>query len=373
MLMRLIKRLLWIGCAAFVLVVLAGCNAFPVDPTAQPTIAPTDGPTTIPTDIPATRTITPSPQADITFAPTPTFRTIVTATIENTPTPPPAEIAMQPTAREACTTAVTNDNIGAILTRLGFDYGALDTFRDRNNIPPGSNIVIEGSTYCMPPRTLTPTPPGYDRTVTALPFPTQRAMVLTKYTVKEGDTTLKLEFDTGVPLGVICGLNPMPDGINCNGCILNAGIGGGQCRVLLRVGQVLNLPGPTPTPTITPTLTGNETITPTPGYVAPRLLAPENSATVNGTIRLRWLPSGGILQANERYLVLLTEKISNDEYRNAQFFTDSTSLLIPPESLPQGDGMHEMLWQVAVARIEPDGSAVQISARSATAIFFWSP
>jgi hypothetical protein len=359
------------GLCLLILLFAAGCNTPPVGPTAQPTA--TDGPTTIPAT--ATRTITASPLPEFTFAPTPTFRALVTATVGNTPTPPPAPIAAQPTQKESCTKALKNDTIGAILTRLSFDYSALDTFRDRNNIPPGSNIVIEGSTYCMPPRTLTPTPIGYEKTQTALApiLGPKGAQVYIQYKVKEGDTTLALEFKFGIPLGTICSLNQPPDGLNCNGCNLNAGIGQAGCRVLLRVGQVLNLPGPTPTPTITPTLTGSETATATPSYAAPRLLAPENSATVSGVVRLRWLPAGGILNANERYVVLLTEKITDTQYRNSQFFTDSTSLLIPLEAMPQGSGSHEMLWQVAITRIEEDGTAVQISPRSATATFIWTP
>jgi len=365
----LIKRTIF---ALLFVLIAAACNTPPVGPTMQPTTPPTEGPTNIPAT--TTRTITPTPLPEFTFAPTPTFRSIITATVESTPTAPPVPVAAQPTQSETCTKALRNDNIGAILDRLGFTYAALDAFRDRNNIPPGGNIIIEGSTYCMPPRTLTPTPPGFGATQTALigVLPTKGAITFIQHKVKEGDTTLGLEFKYGVPLGVMCSLNPLPNGLNCNGCNLNAGIGGGGCRVLLRVGQMLNLPGPSPTPTITPTLTGSETATATPGYAAPRLLAPENSASVNGVARLRWL-SNGVLNSNERYLVLLTEKVSDTQYRNSQFFTDSTSLLIPAESAPLAGSSHEMLWQVAVVRIETDGSAIQISPRSITATFSWTP
>lgn len=366
----MIKRTIF---ALLFVLIAAACNTPPVGPTMQPTTPPTEGPTTIPAT--TTRAITPTPLPEFTFAPTPTFRPVLSPTpTDSIATVPPVPVAAQPTQRETCTKAGKNDTISAILTRLNFDYSGLDAFRDRNNIPPGSNIIIEGSTYCMPPRTLTPTPIGFEKTLTARPnfLPTKGAITFVQHKVKDGDTTLGLEFKYGVPLGVICSLNPLPDGLNCNGCNLNAGIGGGGCRVLLRVGQMLNLPGPSPTPTITPTLTGSETPTATPGYAAPRLLAPENSASVNGVARLRWL-SNGVLNSNERYLVLLTEKISDTQYRNSQFFTDSTSLLIPAESAPMAGSSHEMLWQVAVVRIEADGSAIQISPRSITATFSWTP
>jgi len=193
--------------------------------------------------------------------------------------------------------------------------------------------------------------------------------------VQPNDTTIQIEINTGVALSLMCRLNPLPGGLNCAGCDLSAPIFQAKCRVTVVVGQHIKIPGPTPTPTITPTLTGNETATATPAYSAPRPLFPSSGASVStdsGQIRLEWLPTRGLLQSDEVYLVLLTDTDPNGSPRNFQFTTQATSLLIPVTSLPTDTGTHSVLWLVGVARLAADGSAILISDRSAPAQFNWT-
>jgi hypothetical protein len=289
-----------------------------------------------------------------------------------------AGVAIQSTIPPAptisCYTAKAGDTVIGIVFQGG--YGDLNAaaaaFRQENGMR--DNNIIVGSRYCLPARTYTPTPAGFDltRTVQARILPTSAGMTFIEHTIKTGDTTLGLELRYGVPLGVICNLNPPPAGINCTGCKLDAGIGQAGCRVLIREGQKLRLPGPPPTPTITPTISRSETPTPTPAYAPPRLVAPEVSGTVNGAIRLRWLPMGGVLKADEVYMVIMTENTSDGVPRNFQYTTTATSFLVPMDHLPNDSTPHNLYWRVGVARQTPDGALILISGLSETGFFKWS-
>lgn len=364
--------------AAAIALILTGCGTS--DP-AQPTVAPTVG-TVSPTAIRSTTTRvstgTPPPTLAITYAPSPTFRPMISATPAPVTAPPVNVVAIAPTQKPNCIKAGKSDTVTSLLVRGGGygDLSAAPAFRELNNMGPGNNNIVEGNTYCIPVRTLTPTPPGYEKTRAASDavLGTKGATTLLEYKITDKDTSLGLEFKFGVTLGQMCALNPPPDsGIYCPAeCKLDAPLGQAGCRPIVSAGRTLRLPGPSPTPTITPTLTGSETPTATPGYYPPRVVAPEAGAQVNGQIRLRWLPAGGILAANERYMLLMSEPIPGGNARNFQYFSDGTSFLVPPGDLPQEDGLHVIYWQIGVARIEPDGSAVLISERTPAVTFNWT-
>ncbi len=346
---------------------LAGCRAETLPP--NPTVIPSLTSTVLPL------TLTASPTLSVSLAPSPTFRPMITAT--NGPTAvavvADAPIAI-PTLAPICFTAKANDTIVTLLSAGGYaDLSAAPAFRQLNNLPPGSSTIQIGQKYCVPRPTSTPTPEGYELTQAAQRsiLPTTGAMILTEYVVKEGDTPFAVELKTSVALSLICRLNPLPDGLNCAGCNLNAPIYGAGCRPTLRIGQHLKLPGPTPTPTITPTLTGSETPTAIPAYSAPVILSPVSGATVSGSARLSWMPASGTLKADEVYLVLMTDATVSGSPRNIQQTMQVTSWLLPPDYGPTDANPRTIYWQVGIARIGEDGIAILISEKSPAMAFTW--
>ena len=380
---RSFRALLWPLVLMLTVGLLAGCQSnVPPVPTVIPTVTatlaasltPLPSPTTTGSPVP---TDTPAPT--VSLAPSATFRPLISVTPG-----PTSAVVLQPSATliptlgPICMTAQTNDTVFSLLFRGGYnDTSAAPAFRELNKMAPNSNIITAGAQYCVPRPTGTPAPANYQQTVVAQNalLPTSGPMVLIPYKVQDGDTTLLIEIKTGVALSQMCRLNPLPGGLNCAGCDLSAAIFQAKCRVTVVVGQTIMIPGPTPTPTITPTLSGSETATATPAYSAPRPLYPGSGAIVGsdgGQIRLEWLPTRGLLQPDEAYLVLLTDTAADGTPRNFQFTTQATSLLIPVTTLPAEPGAHQVLWLVTVARIAPDGSAILISDRSAPAQFTWN-
>jgi hypothetical protein len=360
--------------------VIVGCQpeALPPAPTVIPTITATApvSSTPLPTSSPVL-SLTPVPT--LPQAPSATFRPLISVT------PAPTTLAMVqatstpvPTLGPICITAKANDTVFSLLFQSGYnDTSAAPAFRQLNNMAPNSNIITAGEKYCVPRQTATPTPPNYEQTQTSQNafLPTAGPQVYTEYIVQPNDTTIQIEINTGVALSLMCRLNPLPGGLNCAGCDLSAPIFQAKCRVLVVVGQHIKIPGPTPTPTITPTLSGSETATATPVYSAPHPLFPGSGAAINtdgGQIRLEWLPTRGLLQPDEVYLILLTDMAADGTPRNFQFSTQATSLLIPITTLPADSGAHQVLWLVGVARLAADGSAILISDRSAPQQFTWT-
>ncbi len=340
----------------------------------QPDTVP--NPTVIPTVIASVSpTPTRRPTSAVTDTPAPTFLPIVSATATTSAPVVAADVPTAiPTLSPICVVAKAGDSIQGLLIKGGYaDLSAAPAFREANNMSPNSNNIQIGQQYCIPRPTSTPTPLGLEitQTLQARFIPTTGAMIIGDYVVKKDDTSLGLEAKFNVPLGVICKLNPLPDGLNCAGCDLNAAIFQAKCRVILREGQHLKMPGPTPTPSITPTLTGSETATPLPPYRAPMPLAPVNGGTVAGSpVRLEWLPIQGILGANEFYMLLMTDSTVAEQPRNAQYFTQTTSLVIPPDFGPQDAAPHTINWQVVVVRRDANG-VVLLSEKSPPYLFTW--
>lgn len=349
------------------LIMLAACRTDTIpNPTVIPTIAPN---TTSPS-------LTPSPTLSVSLTPGPTFRPIITSTSGPTAVAVVADAPTTiPSPTPVCFNAKTGDTIVTLLLRGGYnDLSAAPAFRQVNNMPPGSSVIQAGQLYCIPRQTSTPTPEGYEQTRAAQQaiLPTAGAVNLVEYTVKEGDTTLGIEIRTGVALSLFCRLNPAPDGLNCAGCDLNAPIYQAKCRVTLRVGQKLKYPGPTPTPSVTPTLTGSETATAIPAYAAPRILYPLNGTVVSAeSVQLSWLPSGGVLNPDESYMILMTDATVSGSPRNAQFFTQGTSYRLPPDYGPLDGTPRTIYWQLVIARVGADGMAIPLSEKSPPVSFTW--
>jgi LysM repeat protein len=115
------------------------------------------------------------------------------------------------------------------------------------------NILNRGTPTPTP--TITPLPSAtLTPTLTETPIPTPTPLPPTPYTVVANDTCLKIAADFHVSVQSIQDANP---GLNCN---------------LLSVGQVLQVPQPTPTPTALPTATNQAGVVqgPTPTFYTVR-------------------------------------------------------------------------------------------------------
>jgi hypothetical protein len=322
-------------------------------------------PTTIPT---ASRAFTPSPNPSASVAPSPTLRPLIEATAVP-PTAGPVVDTPQPTATTGpfCLTAKPGDSIFTLLAKGGYNNFSpplAQAFRELNNMPENSNNIVAGERYCVPQPTPTPTPPGYEATLakrlTELPVQT-RPVVIATYVIVKDDNIMLVQIKTGATLRELCDLNH-PDPINCGGCDIDKPIGQQGCKPILRIGDVIRIPGPTPTPTITPTLTGSETATPTPPYSGPRLVEPVNGVALAGGVMLRWLPVG-ILQPDEAYLVLLSDATAQPSH-TWEFETQATSLRLPADIQPTDGQPHTFNWQVMVARKTPDGAYIVVGRKS---------
>ena len=339
---------------------LAGCK-----PNTPP------GPTEIPT-----LTVTPSPSVTPSGpqSPVPSLRPVVTATgLAPTPAPVVERPTDAPTAGPKCFTARQGDTVLQIITRAGYgDLAVWGEFCALNGMAPGCNVIQAGKEYCVPRQTDTPTPKGFSETATARAseignIGATKYPALTTYTIVKDDNIISVQLKTGVSLRVLCELNH-PETINCSPpCKIDKPIGEQECRPVLKIGAKIRIPGPTATPTITPTLTGSETMTPTPLYSAPRLVAPVTGQTVSGDVQLIWLPVR-ILKPDERYLVLATDVTGGKNY---EFETESTSVRLPDYAKPADGQPHTVNWQVGVARTGEDGSYVLVSTMSVIHTFVW--
>ncbi|MBZ0301963.1 MAG: LysM peptidoglycan-binding domain-containing protein [Anaerolineae bacterium] len=336
---------------------LAGCNFAPspqgdVSPTVetialtQPALLPSPSPSSSPTSM----QVTPEPQvetATATFTPGPP-----TALPTSTPTPGPYEHTMK-----------QGETLGYIIQLYGYrDFGVIDeVVRLNDNIPNADTLPGEGAVILIPRQTVTPTPEDF----TPLPdvaqvlgvgvAPTSPATGLNidapiiKHTVVEGQTVVDIAVNYNTTLEVLAVLNP---DISFAGCNFEVQSGGPNCNPLLRVGQDVMVPAATPTPTLSPTPSGSETPTPTPTHAAPVVILPPQDANVQpGVFRLEWV-GVGVLQADEVYLVQITDTTTGDVFND---ITRTTSLLLPDSMIPTDGQPHVLNWTVAVARPNDSG------------------
>lgn len=357
-------------CAALIAfaLLLAACQT---DTLPQPTLAPTTSPTPSPSASPSP-TATP-PVTDTPIVP-PQMRPMIVAT---QPEIPLVRVeAPQPTAtpQPPCIVARPGDTLFGLLARSGLyaetSPELLAALRELNGLPPGSNNIQAGATYCIPLPTPTPTPIGYEATQTVvaqeLPDLPLRVFAEATYIVKEGENITTVQLNSGATLREICAMNP-PSVINCTGCDLTKPIGAQGCRPIVVVGQAIKVPGPTPTPTITPTRSGLETATPTPPYALPNVASPINGATVSGTVQLIWLPVT-VLQPDEFYVIIWSDMTRQQSWQHT---TRASTYRLPAELAPPSGERHTINWQVGVAREQADGSYLIISPWSLIYTFTW--
>lgn len=326
----------------------------------------------IPTVIPSvTATVESSPTATSLFSatPPPTLRVLISATPGYTPVSTQVSVQASPTAGPKCYTVKAGETLVDLIFRAGYGepYTVIDAVKALNGLT--SNNIREGQQLCIPQRTATPTPQGYEATDIAQRtlFPEQVGPVVTMtYTVKKGDDLLTILINSGVSLRMLCSLNQPADLLNCAGCNLDSPDKPG-CRPLLREGQLLYIPGPTPTPTITPTLTRSETPTPTPGHTALTPFSPTLGKKVSGPADLIWMPNG-ILEPDEYYLVRWSDATTG--YTQEARVRVPTYQL-PPEYQPVNGETHTINWRVWIAR-DANGSDLLISPDSVIYTFQWA-
>ncbi len=361
------NHLLRLAALAFSLIIATACQP---DDLPQPTLAPTLSPSPS-----LTPSATPTLAASITELPSPpTLRPMIVATQPEQPTIAAQIIPPTPTMAPPCFAARPGDTLYALLARSGLyreaSPGLLAAMRELNGLPPGSNNIQAGSTYCVPLPTPTPTPLGYEATQTAvareLPDLSVRVFAEATYVVREGENITTVQLNSGATLRELCAMNP-PTVLNCTGCDLTKPIGAQGCRPIVVVGQALKIPGPTPTPTITPTRSGLETATPTPPYSAPRIVSPAHQAQVRGDVQLIWLPVA-VLQPDEVYLIVWSDMTRQQTWQHT---TRATTFRLPRELTPPAGAAHLINWQISVARQQADESYLIVSPWSLIHSFTW--
>lgn len=297
-------------------------------------------------------------QGDPSLTPSATLPPTVTASF--TPPPPPPTGTFTPTFTPGPYEHVVQS--GEACYTIAYQYGHQDPavigiIEALNNIRCES--LREGATVLIPRPTATITPVGMDLTQTAIATAAPPMITLEsgpsfsveKYPVQTGDTLSSVAILHDSTLRQICELNPLPDGIDCNGCEWQSENCCCPRAPVLSQGQELNVPAPPPTATPTPTLTGSETPTATPTHRPPQSLLPVSGTEVKGPVRLTWL-SVGVLNPDEQYLVQVRDETTGATFSAA---TQQLSYDLPSVYLPVDGQAHTFVWQVIVVRLGADG------------------
>lgn len=307
----------------------------------------------------------PTTTATVTPTVSPTVARIVVETALPTWTPQQASETPAPseTAGPYRHRVASGETLGVIASRYGYDDPAI--FREILQLNPeirNENLLPVGQEILIPRQTLTPTPPGFDMTATALatrgieiPRAIPTNAVIECHTVEEGETITSIALEYNTTLENLASLNPE---IRFRGCDFNIRSGGPNCSVLLVVGQCVNVPLPTPTPTSSPTLSGSETPTPTPTYAPPQVISPPDGWTVRGGVTLEWV-STRILRANEYYYIDLRNLTTGQTFQDV---TKNTSVDLPLTLLPPPGESHNIEWRITVAQRSEQGSFAIIGA-----------
>ena len=343
------------------LLLLAACSGQVDGPTPQPPEPTLAATATV------TRTATPSP---VLLTPSPTFPPTLTATLPPTDSPPTETPLPSPTPGPFEHQILAGDDCIAIVYQYGHvDLDVLTEFYALNNMGGGCSLPGPGAVVMVPRPTGTAIPPELlSGPPTITPFFTDVYLAIGSYEVVEEDTITSVALKNNASVRQICEFNPLPDGLDCRGCDFSeSDVGFCPNPPLLSVGQVLNVPGPTPTPSPTSPPTGDETATPTPTHRAPELVYPSGGVTVTGRVRLQWV-SVGLLQPDEYYVVTLVDQTTGAPYIEA---TRNTFVTVPPEYVPTDGQTHNVTWSVSVERQLPDGLYSPVGGRSFEAQFMW--
>lgn len=285
------------------------------------------------------------PTASVTIAPP-------TQPVTPTETPGPYEYTIQ-----------ADDTLGYIIQLFGYrDTGVYDEIlRINDNITNIDRLPGAGAVILIPRQTATPTPedftpaPDLAESLGVGLAPTSPSTGLNvdapiiEHIVAEGETIVDIAVQWATTLEVLAVLNPE---ISFAGCNFEIQSGGPNCGPILQVGQVVRVPAPTPTPTLSPTPSGSETPTPTPTYAPPLVISPPRDAIVPaGAFRLEWV-SVGVLQADEVYLVQITDTVTGVVVNE---ITRDTTLRLPGSLAPNDGTAHRMQWTVTVAKPNAEG------------------
>ena len=326
---------------------VSGCNLRPLRETPQPTLPPV---------------ITATPMPRPTVAPPPT---VVPATVPATAAPvaaaPPSDTPVPPSATASHTPSPAfceyevraQDTLMAIIRVCGYGYQreiAQEVVRINDNVFD-EDILPEGEIIRIPRPTPTPPPASPQATVESLASPgfdreagADSDGGVGCHTVFANDTMVSIAEQYSTTLEILSDMNSQLDWSGCNFTLL---AGGEDCVPLLRLGDCVNVPQPTPLPTRFPTPTGSETPTPTATKLAPRLLYPADGATIDSRgLVLQWVGVSG-LAAGEVYLVELADQTNNREHRQ---WTSANSYRAPAEYQPAAGELLQLLWRVSVAR-----------------------
>jgi len=342
---------------------LAGCNFSPAPP-ASPTAAVTPSPTQTPLPPSQTAMFTdaPSPMPIVATDP-PTITPLPTKTLTASPTPNPyATYIIQ-----------ANDTLLYIIQQAPFFYrdGSVvnEIIRINPNVPSPNQLPPPGSSILIPLPTPTPTLFGQDLTQTAQPNQPDVVIAgiaqVSQVEVREGITILGIAGQYNTNLPILATLNPQLFFVNCD--FANPS-GGPDCNVSMRIGDLVNVPAPSPTPTLSATFSGLETATPLPTYAPPVAIFPPNESSAPGrSFPLQW-SSSGILRANEVYLIEI-----NDETAGTQFvdITRATTFNLPESLIPTDGQTHTIRWRVTVAAPNDQGAYRFVSAQPSFRTFYW--
>ncbi len=352
---------------------LVGCNFVPAPQgEASPTVETIEI-TVPPTEPPLTPSLTATEAAPV----GPVLEDATPTDTSGPPTlPPPPTATLGPyehTIRE-------QDTLLFIIQQYGYrDFGVIPEVVQLNNLVNADSLPSVGSVLLIPRQTITPTPEGAELTPTTFAdvlaaqalAPTNEQTGLNvetgilEHVVQEGQTIIDIAANYATTLEVLARLNP---DVAFFGCNFEIPSGGPNCNPFLNVGQVVRAPAPTPTPTLSPTPSGSETPTPTPTYMPPRVISPPQGAEIQaGVFLLEWV-SVGVLQADEVYLVQITDTTS-EQVHNA--ITRSTSLMMPETMIPADGETHTINWTVSVAKPNESNVYRVVSGTPEIRVFRW--
>lgn len=348
---------------------LSACNfnTEPPTPTVSvPQTATAQSATPSPTpDVSATPSLTPSP------APTVERVVLITPTAPGSPVPTTEPATPTPTPGPYEVTVAAGDTMSRILPRFGYlDFSVLRAVRELN---PDVNVdsLQVGQVLLIPRMTFTPTPPGYEATVSMMgtlgirpPEELAANTQLTCHTVIEGENIISIAESYNTTLEIIARLNPE---IPFTGCDFNNRSGGETCNPQIQIGQCVQVPLPTATPTLSPTPSGSETPTPTPTFPSPLIITPPDGVTVSGVVTVQWV-SVGVLGADEYYYVEVTDTTLNTQFRQV---TKDTSMTLPTALIPSDGQTHTMAWVVTVVRRNAGGGYAPIGGVMPVRTFNW--
>ncbi len=305
-----------------------------------------------------TPTISPTPPAEPSSAPTREVAILETPLPSFTPGPPTETETLTPTEGPVEHVIQSGESLWVIMAQYGyFDFSVEAAVKAINPGIPDLNNLQAGRILLIPQMTATPTPVGFEMTNVAnatlgiTPF-AQSFDNVGCHTVVEGDRIITIAVQYNTTLEVLSQLNrtlyfpPTCDFTNRSG--------GPDCSVNIQLNTCVNVPFPTATPTLSPTPSGDETATPTPTYAPPRMVYPPQGAIVNVGIPLQWV-SVGALASDEVYFIQIYD-VSQPDAAPVTGISRTNSYQIPASMAPVDGQERTYEWTVAVARRNEQGS-----------------